>query len=416
MIIRAKKILPVTAPPIDNGAIVVQGRRITAIGRESGIIKKYPAEIVVDLGKRLVMPGLINAHTHLELSHLKGKIGERREFFDWIIELVETRRKLGLKGLKLALRASLMELLTTGTTCVGDISATEAALPMLSKSGLRATVFLEALGPDESKAEQVFRGLKSRLEKLEALPDRIAIGVSPHSVYSLSPLLIKKIAMYTSENGLPLSIHLSESKHENLYVNGKASSLDGYMKHFGWEGIKRGKARSPLSVLSRAGLENFAAAHCVHISRHDINYMKNKGISPVFCPRSNYFLGVGRAPVEDMTQAGVNIAIGTDSLASNVNLNLWDEMRFAYLVSRLPARNIVEMATINGATALGLEGVTGSLAPGKEADIIAVHTDAAKSKDPYYPLLMETTQEDVSTVIVQGKPLHSTDGYIEYGF
>ena len=408
--------MPVTAPPIDNGAIVVQGRRITAIGRESAIIKKYPAETVVDLGSRLVMPGLINAHTHLELSHLKGQISERREFFDWIIELVEVRRRLGSKGLQQAIRASLMELLTSGTTCVGDISATEDALPMLSKSGLRATIFLEALGPDERKAEQVFRGLEARLEKLETLADRIAAGVSPHSVYSVSPLLINKIAKYTLDNSLPVSVHLSESPHENLYINGRPSSLDGYMKHFGWEGIKREKARTPLSVLNQAGLENFAAAHCVHVSRQDINLMKKKGISPVFCPRSNYFLGVGKAPVEEMAQAGVNIAIGTDSLASNLNLNLWDEMRFAYLVSRLPARNILEMATINGARALGLEGVTGSLTPGKEADIIAVHTDAAKSKNQYYPLLMETKREDISTVIVQGRPLHSTDGYIDYGF
>ncbi len=416
MIIRAKKILPITAPPIDNGAVVVQGRRIAAIGRESAVIKKYPAETVVDLGDRLVMPGLVNAHTHLELSHLRGKIGERREFFDWIIELVEARRRLGTKGLQQALRASLMEILTSGTTCIGDISATEAALPMLSKSGLRATVFLEALGPDERKAEQVFKGLKARLAKLETLPDRVSVGVSPHSTYSVSPLLIKKIAEYTSENSLSVAVHLSESKHENLYINGKASNIDGYMKHFGWDRIKRKKARSPLGLLSRAGLENFAAAHCVHISGQDIKHMKSKDISAIFCPRSNYFLGVGKAPVEKMTQAGLNIAIGTDSLASNVNLNLWDEMRFAYLVSRLPARNIIEMATINGARALGLEGITGSLTPGKEADIIAIHSDAARSKDPYYTLLMDTRGQDVSTVIVQGRPLHSTDGYIDYGF
>ncbi len=416
MIIRAKKILPITAPPIDNGAVVVQGRMIAAIGRESAVIRKYPKETVVDLGDRLVMPGLVNSHTHLELSHLKGKIGERREFFDWIIELVETRRRLGSKGLRQALRASLMEVLTSGTTCIGDISATEAAIPMLSKSGLRATVFLEALGPDERKAEHVFKALKARLAKLGALPDRVSVGVSPHSTYSVSPLLIRMIAEYTSDNGLPVAVHLSESKHENLYINGKASGIDGYMKHFGWEGATRKKARSPLGLLSQAGLGNFAAAHCVHVSKQDINYMKSKGISSIFCPRSNYFLGVGKAPVEDMAQAGVNIAIGTDSLASNINLNLWDEMRFAYLVSRLPARNIVEMATINGARALGLEGITGSLAPGKEADIIAVHGTAAKSNDPYYPLLMDTKREDVSAVIVQGRPLHSTDGYIDYGF
>jgi cytosine/adenosine deaminase-related metal-dependent hydrolase len=416
LIIRARKILPVTSPPIDYGAIVIKGSKIITLGKEKVILKKYPAEKVIDLEDRLVMPGLVNAHTHLELSQLKGKIAERREFFDWIIELVETRRRLGTKNLEQALRSSLIELLTSGTTCVGDISSTEAALPMLAKSGLRAAAFLEVLGPEEQKAEQIFRSLKSRLGKLKTLPDRITPGISPHSVYSVSPSLIRMISSYTSEYSLPIQVHLSETQHEKLYINGKPSDLDGYMEHFGWKGIKKEKTKSPLGFLEKSGLNKFTAVHCVHLSGPDIKSMARNGISCVFCPRSNYFLGAGKAPVEDMAQAGVNIAIGTDSLASNIDLDLWEEMRFAYLVSRLPARKLIEMATINGATALGLERITGSLAPGKEADLIAVNTDAAKEKDPYYPLLMETRKEDVSATIVQGKPLHSTDGYISYGF
>ncbi|MHB8172940.1 MAG: amidohydrolase family protein, partial [Nitrospirota bacterium] len=261
--------MPITTPPIDNGAIVIQGRRITAVGKDIHILKKYPSEHVVDLEDRLIMPGLINAHTHLELSHLKGRIGERREFFDWIIELVETRRKLGTKNLQQAVRSSLIELLTSGTTCIGDISSTEAALPMLSKSGLRAAVFLEALGPDDKKAEQIFNGLKARVGNLKTSYDRITFGISPHSIYSVSPLLIKKIASYTSEHALPVSLHLSETKHENLYINGKASSLDGYLKHFGWEGMKKKKAQSPLRLLDQAGLSNFTAVHCVHLNGQD---------------------------------------------------------------------------------------------------------------------------------------------------
>jgi aminodeoxyfutalosine deaminase len=416
LIIRARKLLPVTSPPIDYGAIVIQGSKIIALGKEKAILKKYQAEKVVDLEDRLVMPGLVNAHTHLELSHLKGKLGERREFFDWIIELVETRRKLGTRNLEQALRSSLIELLTSGTTCVGDISSTEAALPMLAKSGLRAVAFLEALGPEEQKSEQIFEALKARLGKLKDLPNRITAGVSPHSAYSVSPSLIKAIAGYTSDNGLPISVHLSETAHEKLYINGKSSGLDGYMEHFGWKGIKKEKSRSPQGFLTQSGLKKFTAVHCVHLTSPDIKSMARNGISCVFCPRSNYFLGAGKAPIEDMAQAGINIAIGTDSLASNIDLDLWEEMRFAYLVSRLPASKLVEMATLNGAKAVGLERITGSLEPGKEADLIAINTDAAKEKDPYYPLLMETRREDISATIVQGKPLHSTDGYISYGF
>lgn len=416
MIIRARKLLPITSPPIDYGAIVIQGSKIIALGKEKIIIKKYPAEKVVDLEDRLVMPGLINAHTHLELSQLKGKISERREFFDWIIKLVEIRRKLGTKNLEQAVRFSLIELLTSGTTCIGDISSTEAALPMLAKSGLRAVAFLEVLGPEEQKSEQIFEALKARLGKLKDLSNRITPGISPHSVYSVSPLLIKSIADYTLGNGLPVQVHLSETEHEKLYINGKPSELDGYLEHFGWKGIKKEKSRSPLGFLNQAGLDSFTAVHGVHLTGPDMKFMRKNGISCVFCPRSNYFLGVGKAPVEEMAEAGINLAIGTDSLASNINLDLWEEMRFAYLVSRLTARKMIEMATLNGAKALGLERITGSLEPGKEADIIAINTDAVNEKDPYYPLLMETQKEDVAATIVQGKPIHSTDGYISYGF
>ena len=416
MIIRARKILPITSPPIDNGAVVVMGRKIIDLGKEQAIIKKYPAEKVVDLGQRLVMPGLVNAHTHLELSNLQGMLGEKDDFFDWIIGLVELRKKIRDKGRSAAVLENLQGLLASGTTCIGDVSGTDKPLPEIIRSGIRAVFFLETIGPDEKQAERAFHELVRRLKRLKKLPERVLPGLSPHSPYSVSSRLFSNISEYTSSNKLSIAVHLSETKDETFYMSGKKSRMDAYMKHFGWDRFRKSYKGTSTRYLKEFGLlSRLLAVHAVHVDKNDIKMLKAAGASVAYCPRSNHLLGVGSAPVESFLESGINVGIGTDSLASNIDLDLWEEMRFAYLVNSIPASKIIEMGTIGGARALGLGSITGSLEPGKDADIIAIHTRASTKEDPYQALLLGTKKEDVSATIVQGKPLHSTDGYISYG-
>jgi cytosine/adenosine deaminase-related metal-dependent hydrolase len=411
MIILARKILPITSPDIDNGALLIKKNLIKDIGPQKTILRKYPDERVVDLEGKLIMPGLMNLHTHLELSWLKGIIGEKPDFIDWVFELVELRKNELKNRAEECAADGLREAIRTGTTCIADTSSRDISLQYLVISGIRANVYLEVLGMDESHATDILKALRIRLEGIKALPDRLKVGISPHAPYSVSVSLFHKLSVFCSKNRLNSSIHVSETKDESLYLQGKPSGMDGYMKRFGWDVLKPNRGRTPVSFLNKYKLlNNGIAVHSVHVNSRDISLLKSAGASVAHCPRSNHYLNAGTAPVGDMIDAGVNVGIGTDSLASNLDLDMWEEMRFAYLVNRLPARKIFEMATINGAKALGLGEITGSLEAGKEADIIAITTTTSTLKDPYHRLLLDTRKGDISLTMVQGKAIYSKDG------
>lgn len=417
MIILARKILPITSPDIENGALLIKKNKIEDIGPQKTILRKYPKERVVNLKDRLIMPGLVNLHTHLELSWLRGVIGEQSEFFDWVMDLVDVRIKED-KAIAAASAASgLREAIKTGTTCIADTSSREMSLPYLIKSGIRATVYLEVLGMDESRASDILEALQNRLDVLGSLPDRIRAGISPHAPYSVSAKLLSVLSKYNSTKELSLSVHISETKAESLYMQGKPSAIDGYMKKFGWDTLKPNRGRTPVSFINKHRLlSNCIAVHSVHVDSRDISLLKSAGASVAHCPRSNHYLNAGSAPVGELLDAGVNVGIGTDSMASNLDMDMWNEMRFAYLVNKLSARKIIEMATISGAKALGLGEVTGSLERGKDADLIAIDTAAVTLKDPYQQLLLNTRDSDIALTMVKGKAIYSKDGQTCYEF
>lgn len=411
MIILARKILPITSPDIDNGALLIKKNLIEDLGPQKTILKKYPDERVIDLEGKLIMPGLVNLHTHLELSWLKGVIGEKSGFFEWVLELVELRKKEDNTIAAESVAGGLREAIKTGTTCIADTSSRETSLQYLIKNGIRANVYLEVLGMDESHADDILKALRKRLEGFKSLPDRLRVGISPHAPYSVSAKLLKLLSGICSENGLISSIHVSETTAESFYLQGKPSAMDGYMKRFGWDALKPNRGRTPVSFLNKYNLlNNGIAVHSIHVDSRDLSLLKSAGASVAHCPRSNHYLNAGTAPVGDMIDAGINVGIGTDSLASNLDMDMWEEMRFAYLVNRLPARKIIEMATINGANAMGLGQITGSLEAGKDADIIAIDTPASTLKDPYQRLLLDTRDGDIALTMVQGKAIYSKDG------
>lgn len=410
MIILARKILSITSPDIDDGAIVVSGSKIIDKGKRKQILRKYPTEKVVDLADKLVMPGLVNLHAHLELSFLKGVLGEKRNFFDWIEDLVRLKKKASVRDMESAAAEALREAIRTGTTCIADVSSTEVSVPFLVKSGIRARLFLEALGLDEKAADKAFSGVLKRLEGLKGLPERIGTGISPHASYSVSARLLDKIAEYSSDNALDITMHLSETKDEVMYFNGKPSGMDGYKRAFGWDGLNRLPGRTPIEAASKFAFKNMVAVHCVHPSATDYSLLKKSGASVGWCPRSNHYLGVGSAPVKNYLEKGINVGIGTDSLASNLSMDMWDEMRFAWLVSGLKASDIIKAATLGGAKALGLDDVIGSIEPGKDADLIGIETKVSGMKEPCQALVSDTRPQDISFTMVQGKAIYSKDG------
>jgi len=407
MIILASKVLPITRPDIIRGGLVITGSKIIDIGSRSKLLKKYPGEKVVDLGNRIVMPGLVNLHTHLDLSHMHGLVDECDDFFGWIMQLVELKRKLGTKGARTTAAKALAEAISTGTTCIGDIAGTDTAIPALKRSGVRGVIFIEALGLDERTAKAAYTNLAQRVMALKGLPDRLRAGISPHSTYSVSRSLYNKINNITSSNRYSIAVHVSETIDEHNYISGKPSGIDAYHKKFGWDGLKRNSGKTPIEFLKGLNLHNgLLAVHGVHLTKGDMAILKRSGASVAHCPRSNHMLRVGKAPVEELLAKGINVGIGTDSLASNTDLNLWEEMRFAYLVNRLTARQVLEMATINGAKALGLGDVAGSLEPNKEADLIAINPRHFKNNGTCKDIVTLTGTEDIDLVMVQGRLLH----------
>jgi len=410
MILAARKVLPVTSPPINHGAVYIEHGKVVAVGGEKEIIRKFPGSRLLDLGMCVLMPGLVNLHTHLDLSHLQGRISLDGGFFEWIESLVELKHKGGTKGLLAAADKALTGAIETGTTCIGDISSADAAIPSIESSGIRAVVFEEVLGLDNAKADTIFESLNTRLSHFKGLPERIRPGISPHATYSVSSSLLNRISEHTSSNTIAKTIHISETIDEMRYFTGKPSGFDGYMKKFGWDNIEQNRGRTPLQFLKEHMKLNYIlAVHAVHVTKKDMTLLRKYGATVAHCPRSNVLLGVGRAPVNEMLECGINVGFGTDSLASNEDLDLWEEMRASFKYYRMEASKVIEMATINGARGLRLGEVTGSIEPGKYADLIAVETPASAKKDPSRELIMEAGYDNVIMTMVEGKPLHLSE-------
>jgi aminodeoxyfutalosine deaminase len=410
-LILARQILPITSPPIHNGGLAIKSGRIVDVGTRKTILQKYPGSRVCDLGGAILMPGLVNAHTHVELSHLRGMVDFDGGFFKWIERLISLRGSVGDTEAKKAATTALRSAINSGTTCIGDISASDRAIGLVAKCGLRSRVYLEVIGLDAAKARRTFGNLKKRLKAFDMLPGRVYPGISPHSTYSVSGLLYKMLSKIISEYRLHIAVHLSENKDEAMHVTGRRSRIDDYHMMLGWDMHDKNRADSPLGYLFDRGItRRLLAVHAVHVSSADITRMAKEGVSVVHCPRSNHLLGVGRAPVSKMLKRGINVSIGTDSLASNMDLNLWEEMRFAYITGGLDPESVIKMATINGARALGLDEITGSLEPGKAADIIAIGPIGRERLDIYKHLLYNTRASNVLFNMVDGKILYRADG------
>jgi len=411
IILASKSIVPVSSARLFNGAIAINGTRIAEVGTKSSLRKRYPEARVIDLGDVTLMPGLVNTHAHLELSYLSGLYNEERDFFRWIQRLIDKRRRLGFKGLKSSAVSALRQAVSTGTTSIGDVSGTGALANAIKSSGIRAVIFHEIIGMDPKGAKPAIENLFKRFDKLDKMPSRIRLGVSPHSPYSVSDALFRLLAGKVSESTLHMCVHVSESSHEYEHMRGRPSDIKNYLDYTGWSKHKTNRSSSSVSLLEGYGLlKGMLAVHGVHLNRADINRLKRNNASVSHCPRSNHLLNVGKAPIRNLMDAGVNVSLGTDSLASNLDLDMWEEMRFSYLVNDITAEEALRMSTVNGAKALGIDDVTGSLEPGREADIIAVESPATTSRDPYPDLVCHTYGRDVVMSMVQGRVIYSRDG------
>lgn len=392
--------------PLVDGAVVINRGTIIAVGPSALLLRRYSGHAVRRLNNAVLMPGLINAHTHLELPPLLKTI-QARAFPDWVMNLIKAKRSLRYQDYHAAAISNVRAVIESGTTCVGEICTHGASPAILKRSQLRAQIFHEIIDMSQS-GSGLLKRLNSVLLRETAC---IKMGISPHAPHTVSSAVLLSINKVARRKNLPLCMHVAESRDEVKLLQGRKSGFEKLYKAAGWDRAWSPSAASPFEYLNNLGLlgPGFLVVHAVHATDSDIKLIGNAGAPVAHCPRSNRETDVGRMPLHKFLNAGIAVGLGTDSLASSPSLNLWDEMRYAFRTNRtagIDARTILELATRGGAKALGMADRIGSLVPGKKADIIAVLLPSRSSGDLHYDLLRET--KSCMMNLVNGKIIYES--------
>jgi cytosine/adenosine deaminase-related metal-dependent hydrolase len=411
-------VLPVTAAPLRDGGVLVD---------ETGIIRSVaPASTFevgddvsrVDLGSAILLPGLVNVHTHPELAAMRGLL-EDLPFHEWIPTLRAAKDDAALTphDFGVAARWTCLEAIAGGTTTIGATEDSGAAVEALRETGLRGVVYKEVFGPAPEQAANALAKLRARLDELRALEtELVRVGVSPHAPYTVSDPLFRLTASYALAEGLPLAVHASESEAEKLLVTQGAGPFAAGLRTRGIATPVR--AASTIRLLDETGVLATAPLliHCVQLDGDDIRCIAERGAAVAHCPVANARLGHGIAPAVELLEAGVRMGIGSDSVASNNRIDMLEEARITQLMQRarlgsagaLPPERLLRLATIDGARVLGTDARTGSLEPGKDADLCAIALGSPHTQpviDPVATLFMSARGADVVLTVVRGSIL-----------
>jgi aminodeoxyfutalosine deaminase len=375
---RADWILPISGPVIRDGEILVEDDRIVALGRRGALAKACGSSTRVrELGSVAVLPGLVNAHAHLELSGLRGAVPPADSMPVWAKQLIDLRRAFGRDD-PTAIGPAIAEMRASGTALVGDVSNTLASCGPVSESALRAVVFQELIGFNPDDAEAM---VASAIDRAAAAPqgERVRLSIAAHAPYSTAPELFLAIDRAWGERGLPMTVHLAESREEVRFLRDAGGAWRRILEELrAWNPEWVAPGCSPVEYLDRLKFlrPGRLAVHGVQLAGTDLQLLARRGVTVVACPRSNAWTGAGVPPIESFYESGVRVAFGTDSLASVSDLNLFEELAAARRIApRIAATMLLRSATLDGALALGFGDDVGSIEPGKRAEMIAVSMD-----------------------------------------
>lgn len=384
---------------IENGAVAVKKDIITAAGKVEEL-SSYKAARVIDANGGIIMPGLINAHTHASMAIFRG-LADDLPLMDWLNNhIFPAESKLTQQRVYDGALLACAEMIQSGITCFCDMYLFEDQVAKAaSDAGMRAVVgevLYDFPSPNYGPIEKGFLYTQMLIEKYRDDP-LIKIAVEPHSTYLCAPELLKNAALLAEKNDLLLVIHVAETKSELLQIKEKYGLTPvGFLEDIG--------------VLS----SNLLACHCVHLTDKDIFLLKKYDVKIAHNPESNMKLASGIAPVSKLLEQGICVSIGTDGCASNNNLDIFHEMSMAAKLGKVStldpttmnAESVLKMATINGARALGISDITGSIEVGKKADIIILDTKKPHLTPMYNPvslLVHAARASDVTTSVINGK-------------
>ena len=385
MLIRGAYVIPIDRPPFRGGAVEIDGGRISYVGLASDA-PRHNSD-VVDYPAAVVLPGFVNAHTHLELSDLAGRVRPGPDLIGWLRDLMGhfAARPPSQAEVEGAFQRGLQQCLSAGVTTVGDITRHPAwTRPLLAKSPLRAVSFGEVI------AVGTRRSLLSERLGAAASPQHrstnLDIGISPHAPYTVEPAGLRACADRADVLSAPVTIHVAESPAEEELTRTATGPFADYLKDLGvWDDEVPASHCSPVELLRRNGLlhRRCLLAHANYVSDADLELIAQSDASVAYCPRTHAAFSHAPHHFRDMLQAGINVCIGTDSLASNPSLSILEELRF--LRRRQPdfaPDELLKLGTINGARALHCAAEVGSITAGKRADLVVLPLSEAEVADP----------------------------------
>ena len=408
---RARWVVPIASSPIAHGVVAVDGDRIAYVGPAD----QGPPGDETDLGDVVLLPGLVNAHCHLELTAMRGFL-EDLDFQRWILRLTFSRRAvLDNDALLDSARYGLEEGVLAGVTSYADTCASGVVMRAMREAGVRGIMYQEVFGPDPKQCDASIAELRTAVSGLRYLETPLVrVGVSPHAPYTVSDDLFRATAELAREQRLPVAVHIAESELERLLVVDAAGSFADGLRRRGIAVDPR--AESPIQLLSRLRVLDTTPLliHCVRVDARDIATIANSGSSVAHCPASNAKLGHGVAPLDELLAAGITVGLGSDSMASNNRMDILAEARLALLAQRTrigsfespAAMDVLELATIEGAKAIGIDHLVGTLEEGKQADLAAFAIDPLLPvQDPVNAAVFSLTGARARFVMVAGRPL-----------
>jgi cytosine/adenosine deaminase-related metal-dependent hydrolase len=398
----ARWVVTICAAPIEKGAVAIRGDVIAGVGSQTEIVARFPEFTVQSLGEAIILPGLVNAHTHLELTAMRGYLeNEERDFFAWLRKLTIARlERMTPDDIRVSATWGACEAVRAGITHVDDASDSALiSMRALQDVGLRGVVYQESFGPDARLVTENFQKLKDKLAELKSVETGLVrAGVSPHAPYTVCGPQLELIADLANSQGLPLMMHAAESEAEEQFLrDGCGVFAEGLARReIEW----KAPGISTIQYLKQVGIleTHPLLAHCIRVDDEDIETLRSHNAKVAHCPKSNAKLGHGRAPFAKFIAAGVSVGLGSDSVASNNTCDILEEARFAVLMSRASG------APVSAITAL--EAAAGQLREGSQADFTAISLTGVHqlpSYDPIGTLIFASSGRDVILTVVAGR-------------